>query len=83
MIKGFEQGQFADTIDLSAIDANSNQTGNQAFTFVASTNNPAVGKVSYFRSGDNTIVVADTGSTTFQILLQNFDEPLEAPDFSL
>ena len=83
VIKGFEQGQFADTIDLSAIDANTNQPGNQAFTFVASTNNPAIGQVSYFRSGDNTIVVADTGSTTFQILLQNFDEPLLATDFSL
>jgi hypothetical protein len=47
VIKGFVQGQFADGMDLSAIDANSKVSGNQAFTFVASTKNPAVGEVSY------------------------------------
>jgi serralysin len=83
VIKGFEPGQFADSIDLSAIDANTNQAGNQAFTFVASTDNPASGEVSYFRSGDDTIVVANTGGATFQILLQDFDGPLMATDFSL
>ena len=81
IIQGFVQGQ--DEIDLAAIDANTGQTGNQAFTLVASTNNPAVGQVSYFKSGTSTIVVADTGAVTFQIELKNFDQPLEAPDFSL
>jgi hypothetical protein len=80
-IAGFQKGQ--DEIDLSAVDANTNQSGNQAFTLVASTNNPAVGQVSYFKSGTSTIVVADTGAVTFQIELKNFDQPLEAPDFSL
>ena len=50
---------------------------------MASTNNPAIGQVSYFKSGTSTIVVADTGAVTFQIELKNFDQPLEAPDFSL
>jgi hypothetical protein len=81
VIRSFVKGQ--DEIDLSSIDANTNQSGNQAFKLVASTNNPAIGEVSYFKSGTSTIVVADTGATTFQIELKNFDQPLEATDFSL
>jgi Ca2+-binding RTX toxin-like protein len=80
-ISGFKQGQ--DYIDLSPIDANTSEPDNQVFTFVASTNNPDIGQVSYFRSGSSTIVVADTGGTTFQIELKNFDEPMLATDFSL
>lgn len=81
VIRSFVKGQ--DEIDLSAIDANTGQSGNQEFVLVASTNNPATGQVSYFKSGSSTIVVADTGSTTFQIELKNFDQPLDAGDFSL
>lgn len=81
VISGFRRNQ--DEIDLSAIDANTNAPGNQAFSFVASTNNPDIGEVSFFRSGTSTIVVGDTGSTTFQIELQNFDEPLLGTDFDL
>ena len=81
VIRNFVQGQ--DEIDLSPIDANTNKTGNQAFTLVASTNNPEIGEVSYFKSGTSTIVVADTGGTTFQIELKNFDQPLLGTDFSL
>ena len=83
VIKGFVQGQFEDTIDLSATDANSKVSGNQAFTFVASTKNPAIGEVSYYKSGTSTVVVANDGAATFEIELQNFDQPLEAADFSL
>ncbi len=50
---------------------------------VASTSNPDIGEVSYFKSGTSTIVVADTGGTTFQIELKNFDQPLLGTDFSL
>jgi hypothetical protein len=82
VIKGFEQGQFADSIDLSAIDAISNISGNQAFTFVASTNHPAIGEVSYFKSGANTIMVANDGRTTFEIQLTDFNQPMLATDFS-
>jgi hypothetical protein len=81
VIRNFVQGQ--DEIDLSPIDANTNQPDNQAFTFVASTNNPDIGEVSYFKSGTSTIVVADTGAVTFQIELKNFDQPLLNTDFSL
>jgi Ca2+-binding RTX toxin-like protein len=80
-IQGFKQGQ--DLIDLSAVDASTSELDNQLFTFVASTNNPDIGEVSYFRSGSSTIVVADTGGTTFQIKLKDFDEPMLATDFSL
>ena len=81
VIRNFVQGQ--DKIDLSPIDANTNQAGNQAFTLVASTNNPDIGEVSYFKSGTSRIVVADTGATNFQIELKNFDQPLLGTDFSL
>ena len=59
------------------------RTEQPCFTLVASTNDPAIGQVSHFKSGTSTIVVADTGAVTFQIELKNFDQPLEAPDFSL
>ena len=36
----------------------------------------AAGEVSYYKSGSNTIVVANDGSTTIEIQLLNFSEPL-------
>ena len=80
VIAGFTQGQ--DEIDLSAIDANAQQSGDQPFTFVASTKHPAIGQVSYYKSGTSTVAVANDGAATFEIELQNFDQPMLATDFN-
>ena len=80
-VTGFAQGQ--DLIDLSIIDANGQQPGNQAFAFIASTKHPAIGQVSYYKSGTSTIVVANDGVKAFEIELQNFDQAVLATDFTL
>ena len=81
VITGFTQGQ--DVLDLSAIDASPQQPGDQAFTFVASTKHPAIGRVSYYKSGSSTIAVANDGAARLEIELKNFDQPLLATDFVL
>jgi serralysin len=81
VVKGFIQDE--DEIQLSGIDANTKISGDQAFTFVASTKHPAVGEVSCYKSGTSTIVVANDGSSSFEIELQEFDQPLLATDFGL
>jgi serralysin len=81
VIKGFQHG--SDVIDLSAIDANAKIPGDQAFAFVAVTKHPGVGEVSYYVSGQNVIVVGNTGAKTFEIELQASDPPLAATDFHL
>jgi serralysin len=79
-ISGF-QSDF-DNIDLSPIDANTGQPGDQAFTLVATTKHPAVGQVSYYKSGTSTIVVANDGTTTFEIELLSFGQELLGADFT-
>ena len=81
VIKGFQHG--SDVIDLSAIDANAKVPGDQTFAFVAVAKHPGVGEVSYYVSGQNVIVVGNTGAKTFEIELQAFDPPLAATDFHL
>lgn len=67
-IQWFQQG--ADTIDLSLIDANTAIRGDQLFKFAGETHSVAANSVSFFNSGDSTILQGDTnGDSTadFQI----------------
>ena len=81
VIKNFQHG--SDVIHLSEMDANAKIPGDQAFTFVAVAKHPGIGKVGYYVSGHNVIVVGNTGAKTFEIELQAFDPPLAAADFHL
>lgn len=69
-IYGFQQN--VDKIDLSAIDANSTVSGNQAFTFLGTGAHGAGGTLNYAHSGGNTIVSGDIngdGAADFAIEL--------------
>jgi hypothetical protein len=83
VIRNFEPGPFLDVIDLSAMDANAKVPGDQAFTFVGVTRHPGTGKVGYYASGRDTVVIGNDGATTFEILLRDFRPPLHATDFRL
>ena len=59
------------------------QSGDQAFTFVASTKHPAIEQVSYYKAGTSTIAVANDGTAKLEIELKTFDQPMLATDFVL
>ena len=85
VIRDFEQGH--DRIDLSAIDANSHTSGDDAFTFVgtAAFSHTAGELRQYTTSSGNTIVAGDVdgdGRTDFQIAV-NGAHALSAGDFIL
>ena len=75
-----------DIIDLSAIDANTSSSGNQAFAFGGQNANVVANSVTWFESGENTIIRADVnGNTTadFMITLTGTNHNLSASDFIL
>ena len=83
VIKDFEKG--LDKIDVSAIDANTAVSGNQAFTFIGSQNFSDEGQISAFKSGGGTLVQFNiTGDSVaeFEIFLENSFQ-LSASDFVL
>jgi hypothetical protein len=70
-------GSYVDCIDLRPIDARTNATGNQAFTFIGtSTFSGVSGQLRIARSGSTTIVSGDVNGDSladFQIGLLNFN----------
>ena len=84
-ITDFSRAQ-GDKIDLSAIDANTGATGNQAFTFIGSglfTHH--AGELRFAQSGGNTIIAGDIngdGTSDFHIILKG-TIALLASDFVL
>lgn len=88
LINGFEHGQ--DVIDLSAIDANLDVSGDQAFTFIggASFTTGTLGQLRFHTWGqgnDYGIIEADVngdGQADFQIFVNQTDE-MSATDFIL
>jgi Ca2+-binding RTX toxin-like protein len=84
VIKDFEAG--VDKIHLSAIDANTAVTGNQAFLFGGQNLNVVANSVTWFETGGNTIVQADdNGDMTadLKIVLHGTGVNLHATDFVL
>ena len=78
---------LSDRIDLSAIDANTSASGNQAFNFVAAPNaNVVANSVTWFEVGGNTIIQADVNGNTgadLVIVLNGTGKNLAAQDFVL
>jgi hypothetical protein len=80
---------LSDKINLSPIDANSFifAFGNQAFGFAGQNANLVANSVTWFESGGNTIVRADTNGTVasaeFQLVLSGINLGLTAQDFTL
>ncbi|WP_429232525.1 M10 family metallopeptidase C-terminal domain-containing protein [Inquilinus ginsengisoli] len=74
-----------DRIDLSAIDANTAATGNQAFAFVGDQDFTAAGQVRYHFSGGNTYVAANIGGSLAAEFLLEIEGivNLNASDFIL
>src|SRR5204862_128418 len=75
-----------DHIDLSAIDANSSLSGNQAFVFGDQNANVVAHSVTWYETGGNTIIQADVnGNTTADlvIVLTGINHQLTATDFVL
>jgi Ca2+-binding RTX toxin-like protein len=85
-IVDFQSG--SDKIDLSAIDANSNEDGDQAFTFIGSSAFTGAGQLrsSYDETEKAWRVEGDLdgdGNADFAILVTTFNTPLIATDFML
>lgn len=60
-----------DTIDLSAVDANSSAAGNQAFTFIGTAEFSDFGQVRYEKTSTETYVYADvTGDGTADLIVR-------------
>src|SRR5262249_45443900 len=70
-----------DALDVSAIDASTALPGHQSFQLVGETSDPGAGQLGYYHVGSDTIVVGDTGTTTFEIDLANYAGVLGAGDF--
>ena len=84
LITDFVHG--TDIIDLSAIDANTSLSGDQAFAFGGQNANVVARSVTWFENGGNTIIQADVnGNTTadFMITLTGTNLNLSASDFIL
>lgn len=84
-INGFENG--VDLIDLSSLDGNGRQSGNQAFVWIGTEPFSASGQLRWHTWGDNTygIVEADQdgdGEAEFQIFI-NLTDYMTADDFIL
>lgn len=83
-IMDFKHG--TDDIDLSAIDANSRRTGNNAFTFIGTKDfNHRAGELAYDHVGNKTIILGDTngnGIADLRIVLDGHLK-LTAGDFIL
>ena len=75
-----------DIIDLSALDANTSASGNQAFAFGGQNENVVGNSVTWFENGGNTIIRADVNGNTaadFMITLTGTNHNLSAFDFTL
>jgi hypothetical protein len=75
-----------DIIDLSAIDANTAWSDNQAFAFAGQTSNAVANSITWFESNGNTIVQADVNGNTaadLVIVLNGTNLHLAATDFVL
>jgi hypothetical protein len=75
-----------DTIDLSAIDAATRKSGDQAFAFAGENTSVVANSVTWFEKAGNTIVQADTnGDTTadFAVVISGTHLQLGASDFIL
>jgi Ca2+-binding RTX toxin-like protein len=84
VIIDFESG--LDTIDISAIDANSNVNGNQAFQFGGESFLAVSRSVTWWEEGGNTIVQADVNGNSladFRIVLVGVELSLDVADFVL
>ena len=84
LITDFVHG--TDIIDLSAIDADASSNGNQVFAFGGQNANVVASSVTWFESGENTVIQAEvSGDTTvdFIITLAGIDHNLSASDFIL
>ena len=82
LITDFVHG--TDIVDLSAIDADASSNGNQAFAFGGQNANAVAGSVTWFESGQNTIIQAGvSGATTVDLMitLSGIDHNLSASDF--
>lgn len=84
-INGFENG--VDLIDLSSLDGNGRQSGNQAFVWIGTDPFSAAGQLRFHTWGDNNygIVEADQdgdGEAEFQIFI-NLTDYMTADDFIL
>jgi Ca2+-binding RTX toxin-like protein len=83
-IVGFGHGE--DLIDLSSIDANSNQGGDQAFAFGGENTTVVTNGVTWLESEGNTIVQADVNgdaNADLQIILTGIGHNLAATDLIL
>jgi Ca2+-binding RTX toxin-like protein len=83
-IRDFVHG--ADSIDLSAIDANSSRKGHQRFVFAGPNSSAVASSITWFEDGGNTIVQADVnGDTTPDLwfILNGVNFGLTATDLAL
>lgn len=74
-----------DLMDLSAIDANANAGGNQAFSFIGTAQFTTAGQLRYQTTSSHALVQADVdgdGAADFELLLLNL-QSLSASDFVL
>jgi Ca2+-binding RTX toxin-like protein len=75
-----------DKIDLSAIDANTSTSGNQAFSYGGQNSNVVAHGVTWYESNGNTIVQADVNGNSaadFVVVLSGVNLNLHATDFIL
>jgi Ca2+-binding RTX toxin-like protein len=75
-----------DLIDLSAIDANTSASGNQAFAFAGQDASAVARAVTWYETAGNTVVQVDVnGNTTadLTIMLAGIDHHLSSADFIL
>gem|GEM_PF-1934589 len=84
IIEDFSRG--IDKIDLSAIDANTKRTGDQAFAFAGRSTSVLSNAISWFESGGNTVIQLDVDANKtadMQIVLVGTSLGLTAADFVL
>ncbi|MEJ0074007.1 MAG: M10 family metallopeptidase C-terminal domain-containing protein [Alphaproteobacteria bacterium] len=75
-----------DLIDLSAIDANTSASGNQAFAFAGQNANAVAHAVTWYETGGNTVVQVDVNGNTvadLAIVLAGINLHLSSTDFVL
>ena len=75
-----------DWIDLTAVDANDQVLGNQAFQFVGQAQFTGAGQIRFFQQGDDTVVEANTTDAAVGAEMRIVIDPLvtlQASDFVL
>lgn len=79
------QFDSADVIDLSGVDANSNVSGNQSFTFIGTSGYSGAGQLGYYNYAGDTYIRADidgNGSSDFDMLISGMHS-IDASTFIL